>query len=118
MASLNKLQFTFTRNLNKLLTVCFSSGFEVTMGEVFRTELQQQVYFKLCKTKTLDSYHLKRLAVDLHLFKDNIFLSENSAYEFLAEYWGKLDPRNFAGYYWGWDAMHFEMREYERSDRR
>lgn len=54
------------------------------------------------------------MAIDINLFKAGNYLSINEDYRFLAEYWESLDERNVAGYFRGWDAMHFKMREYSR----
>ncbi len=42
----------------------------VTGGELARTPEQQAIYVKTGRSKTLNSIHLKRCAIDLNFFKD------------------------------------------------
>jgi hypothetical protein len=45
-------------------------GFVVTAGELYRSPEQQEIYHQDRRSKTMDSLHLKRLAIDLNFFKD------------------------------------------------
>lgn len=109
--SLSKHQQIFAEHVMKLLFFIFSNGFKVTFGEVQRTHEQQKIYFENKKTLTMDSMHLKKLAIDLNFFdKDNNLTYEKKELEFIATYWKSLDPLNR----WGGDfkrlsdTPHFE----------
>jgi len=117
MSNLNQLQFQFSRNVCQLIQFANTQGYEITIGEVLRTQEQQKIYLKEGKSKTLNSYHLKKLAIDIHLFKNGKYLTANNDYAILAKHWEQLHSNNVAGYYWGWDANHFEMRELKRTER-
>jgi len=77
---------------------------------LLRTKEQQEIYFNEGKSKTMNSKHLSRLAIDLNLFVYGVYQTDKEAYKPLAEYWKTLHPDNRAGYDWGWDANHFEMK--------
>lgn len=103
-------QSVFLKNVAKLILWAFDNGFELTGGELLRTPEQQQIYIKQGKSKTSNSLHLDKLAIDLNLFIAGKYRSDREAYKHLAEYWKTLHPANVAGYDWGWDANHFEMK--------
>jgi hypothetical protein len=82
------------------------------MGEVWRTKEQQDRYVKSGKSKTMQSQHLNRLAVDLNLFIDGELTWDVECYRILGEYWESLDPDcKWGGHFRGFcDAVHFEYR--------
>jgi len=123
---LSEKQHIFTLNVAKLIIWCYEQGFELSFGETFRTIDQQRLYFEgytllkigsdlklakaKAKSKTLHSKHLSRLAIDLNLFINGEYMTEKEFYLPLAQYWESLHEKNKAGYFWGWDANHFEMK--------
>ena len=108
--TLLQAQFTFAKNIAKLITYAYDIDLNITIGEVLRTKEQQQIYFNTGKSKTLDSYHLIKLACDLNLFKGTALLSSKDSYNTLGLYWKSLHENNNWGGDWGFDANHFEMR--------
>lgn len=124
--TLREKQSLFLRNASKLITWAFDNGFELTIGEGLRTSEQQLLYFEgysieklgsglhfvktSRKTKTLKSKHLEKLAIDLNLFIGGVYQTDSNAYKPIAEYWKSLNENNDAGYFWGWDGNHFEMK--------
>lgn len=123
--SLRKKQSVFALNVSRLIQYAYEIGYEITFGEAYRTESQQYLYFegynlmkigselKLAKTKpkskTMNSKHRKKLAIDINLFKDGEYLTDKASFKPLAEYWKSLNPKNNCGYYWNWDYNHFQM---------
>jgi hypothetical protein len=103
-------QVTFLLNVSKLIQWASKNGFQLTAGELYRTEEQQQIYLKTGLSKVLRSQHQIRLAIDLNLFIDGDFITDKEKYKPLSDYWKALHPLNKAGYDWGWDANHFEMQ--------
>lgn len=107
---LRKKQQEFTYNLSLLIQRIHFLGCRATMGEVYRTNDQQWLYFngktikngKIVdgdkKSWTMDSKHLDRLAVDINLFiplDGKYELSWDSKYhKELGEYWVSLHPQN------------------------
>ena len=108
--TLRQRQSVFAQNTAKLILYAYEIGFEVTLGEALRTVEQQRIYVNSGKSKTMNSRHIQRLAIDLCLFRNGTYLTGKEDYRQLAEYWESLNPDNVAGYRWGWDANHFEMR--------
>ena len=108
--TLREKQSVFLKNVALLIGWAFDNGFELTGGELQRTREQQEVYVNEGLSKTMNSQHLKKLAIDLNLFVNGKYQRNREAYRPLAEYWKSLHPDNVAGYDWGWDANHFEMK--------
>lgn len=85
-------QAAFLMDLVKLLEVATASGFLVTGGELYRTAEQQEIYVKQGKSKTRDSNHLRRLAIDLHFFKGGKLVSSRDELRPVGEFWESLYP--------------------------
>lgn len=115
--SLSANQRIFTRNIGLLIAFAFSKGLELTFGEAFRTNEQQLLYVQTGKSQTMNSNHLRRLAVDF-----NVFVNGNLTYDWrtiktLGDYWQTLHTANRWGGDWNKnnikdgfiDTPHFEM---------
>lgn len=87
-------------------------GFVVTGGELHRTPEQQQIYVQTGRSKTMASYHLRRLAIDLNFFKDGILCYDKAVLQPVGDYWESLDTKNSWGGNWQSfkDLPHFERR--------
>jgi len=124
---LNTYQQVFTKNVAKLISKATELGIGLTFGEAYRTEDQQELYFYgktlrpedgelelvsgVKRTKTMNSNHLKRLAVDFNFFINGKLVYKHTLINELAKYWESLDSHNrwggnFTNFY---DAPHFEM---------
>jgi peptidoglycan L-alanyl-D-glutamate endopeptidase CwlK len=105
---LGEHQERFSEDLCQLLTYAMSHGYKVRMGEVERPLAMQEVYFKTGRSKTMNSMHLKKCAVDLHFFKDGQICYPKE----LGDFWEALDPLNRWGGNWKdfKDGPHFERR--------
>lgn len=124
--TLSQRQMIFAYNLGKLLMYCFANGFNITMGEVHRTDEQHQLNLKRGITKATRSLHQDRLAFDCNLFLDKNkdgkldYCTETKDYEPLGKYWCSLHPHNRWGGDWDKDGQytdekfsdgnHFEMQ--------
>lgn len=131
--TLRQKQSRFARNLPRLLDYAFSLGYEVTLGESYRTELQAYMnslnrwdkegictliehqfplLAKLIRRNGFGiarSLHTLRLAQDLQLFdKDGKWIQEPYPYTLLADFWEGLGPDHRAGVRWG-DTPHFSI---------
>lgn len=102
-------QASFLLDVCKLIQFATDRGYVVTGGELYRTTEQQQIYVKTGRSKTMNSRHLQRLAVDLNFFKDGVLTYETTE---IGRYWESLSPKNSAGMFWSSfkDAPHFERR--------
>lgn len=108
--TLAQKQSVFMSNVARLIIWANAQGYAITGGELLRTPEQQEIYFKAGKSLTMNSRHLQKLAIDLNLFIGGVYQTSREAYKPLADYWKTLHPDNVAGYDWGWDANHFEMK--------
>ena len=80
----------------------YREGYEVTLGDAFATTGHKD-----------NSFHYKRLAIDLNLFKDDVYLTETSDYEHIGLEWERL------GGCWGGrfdDGNHFSYMECNNED--
>jgi peptidoglycan L-alanyl-D-glutamate endopeptidase CwlK len=101
---LNKIQYEFVLDVNKLLTFINNYSinlklknntiFYITFGEVFRTNYQQKKYIKDGKSKTMNSLHLKRLAVDINFFYNYKLTYDYNDIKIFGDYWESLNSKN------------------------
>ena len=110
--TLSEAQRIFSVNLARLILWLNDNGIECTIGEVLRTTEQQAIYLKTGKSKTANSAHLKKLAADLNLFVNGSYVADGKSepYKKMAEHWKTLHPSNVAGFDWGFDGNHVEMK--------
>ena len=109
--SLVKEQSAFLLDVCKLIEHATESGWTVTGGELARTVEQQQIYVKSGRSKTMDSNHLKRCAVDLNFFRDGRLVYDKEALAPLGDFWERLNSKNRWGGRWRFvDTPHFERR--------
>ena len=78
---LSRKQRDFMAALTKLLTWAHKQGYEFSGGDLF------------AKTGHIDgSYHYRKLAIDLNLFKDGVYLQQTSDHKIFGEFWESLHP--------------------------
>ena len=110
--SLRNQQTEFAKDVILLLQFCFDNGIEITIGEVERKKQQQQYYLDTGKSKTMNSYHLKKLAIDLNFFIKSELTYDILDLKIVGNYWESLNPLNKAGMFFSSfkDVPHFERR--------
>lgn len=110
--SLVSEQAAFLLDASRLIQKATQMGFVVTGGELFRTAEQQAIYVKTGRSKTMNSNHLKRLAIDLNVFKDGVLCYDIAVLKPLGDYWESINPKNSWGGNWNSfkDSPHFERR--------
>ena len=91
--SLSDEQAAFLLDACKLIQHATETGFKVTGGELSRTPEQQAIYVKTGRSKTLNSIHLKRCAIDLNFFKDGKIIWDREILAPLGAYWEALHPK-------------------------
>ncbi len=127
-------QELFARLLPRLLDKAHELGFEVRVGEVYRTEAQAEWNADHCRKCQLersafvhhpngggvkhtfvaigirDSLHRKKLAVDLMLFKDGEWLKESEDYTELGVWWEQQNElARWGGRFSNPDGGHFSL---------
>jgi len=119
--TLSQHQRAFTRDIGYLIEFAYESGRELTFNEALRTPAQQWLYYngrdiengQLVRAPrrswTLNSQHLKKLAVDFNLFVDGEYQGTTEAHQPLGEFWEALNDLNRWGGNFG-DGNHYERR--------
>ena len=111
-------QWRFLRQVAELLRKADELGFFVSAGELYRTPEQQTLHVRNGRSTTMNSQHLKRLAIDLNFFReqpDGSLQLVQGVEELrpLGQFWESLDPANRWGGNWNSfkDTPHFERRD-------
>jgi hypothetical protein len=115
--SLGAEQEAFAKDVVLLLTEGWRQGFEIRLGEVLRPIEMQELYVKSGRSKTLDSQHIKKCAIDLILLRSGIVATYEEIKP-LGKYWESINVANRWGGSWRGavesgksqfvDAPHFE----------
>lgn len=109
--TLRQEQSAFATDLMRLFVWMHDKGYEWTFGEAFRTAEQQAIYMKTGRSKTMNSYHLRRLAIDLNVFRDGRLLATKEEMQPIGDAWEQMGSRNKWGGNWKFlDIPHFERR--------
>lgn len=107
--SLVKEQNKFLLDVAELIQYADNIGIVLTGGELFRTKEQQSIYVNTGKSKTFNSKHLKRLAIDFNFFIDGFLTYDKEKLQALGDFWECLDKKNRWGGNWKFvDTPHFE----------
>lgn len=110
--TLSAEQAAFLLDACKLIQHATDLGWTVTGGELYRTQDQQEIYFKAGKTKTMQSNHLRRLAIDLNFLKDGQAVWDKAQLQPVGDYWESLHPSNR----WGGNFVSFtDVPHFERN---
>lgn len=108
--TLDEKQKVFATLLCKLISFINAQGYELSLGEAWRPEITAQWYAEHGKG-IAHSLHCERLAIDLCLFKDEVYLTESKDYEFAGRYWEALTTMEFECCWGGrfGDGNHFSI---------
>jgi len=107
---LSEKQILFTSMVGRLLRWCAEEGHDVVLEQASRPPELQAIYLERGLSKTLNSKHCQKLAIDLTLFVGDL-VAQGGAYLPIGEYWESL------GGVWGgrWtgfvDAVHFQNKD-------
>jgi len=93
--SLRQQQSIFAKKIALLILFAYEQGYEITLGDAWARDGHKD-----------GSFHYKRLAIDLNLFKDGNYLTETSDHEPLGLFWetlggtwgGRFDDGNHYSY--------------------
>ena len=90
-------QAAFLLDACKLIQFATEQGYTVTGGELWRSPEQHAIYVKTGRSKTLNSRHLSRQAIDLNFFKDGQLIYDAKALAPVGAFWESLHPLNSWG---------------------
>jgi hypothetical protein len=85
--TLRQTQSLFARKVADLIIQAETMGFEVTLGDAFRDPRLHGPMGTKQGYGAANSFHKQRLAIDLNLFKDGVFLEGTEAHRPLGEWW-------------------------------
>lgn len=109
--TLREQQSAFAVDVMRLFSWLHDNGYQWTLGEAHRTVEQQQIYMRTGRSKTMNSFHLKRLAIDLFVFKDGRLLATKEEMQPVGNQWESMCASNQWGGNWTFkDVPHFERR--------
>ena len=90
--TLGEKQRLFTRLIAKLIKHAYKEGYELSFGDAYR---DPRIHGMIGVKKAYghrNSNHKRRLAVDLNLFKDGVYLDASEDHKPLGKYWESLHP--------------------------
>lgn len=85
--TLRQQQSTFARMVAELINKATAMGYEVTLGDAYR---DPRLHGEMGVKKgygAANSFHKLRLAIDINLFKDGVYLPGTDAHRPLGEWW-------------------------------
>lgn len=88
--TLGEKQRLFMSLIPRLIDYLYEQGYEASLGDGYR---DPRVFGKQGESKGYghrNSNHKVRLAIDINLFKDGLYLTNTEDHRFLGEYWESL----------------------------
>lgn len=95
---MSQLQEEFAQSVATLIRKAAELGYGVTFGDAYRSP-QQAAANAASGSGIANSLHCERLAIDLNLFKDGVYITDDRGHRELGTWWKTLGPR----YRWGGD---------------
>jgi len=107
---MTRLQEEFAQSVARLIQKASQLGYGVTFGEAYRTP--EQAALNAAKGSGIsNSLHTERLAIDLNLFKDGMYITDDQGHRTLGVWWKTLGPK----YRWGGDFKTKDFNHYSIS---
>jgi hypothetical protein len=108
--TLRQKQSIFALRVARLILKANEMGYEVTFAEAYRSPEEAARQAK-AKKGIAQSLHTQRLAIDLNLFKDGVYLSSSESHRPLGEWWERQSTEG-ADCCWGGrfhDGNHYSI---------
>lgn len=105
--SLRARQTEFASKVPALISKAFELGYEVTLGDAYRDPRVHGNYGERKAYGEAKSFHKLRLAIDLNLFKEGKFITDETGHKQIGEWWESIggtwggrfhDPNHYS---WG-----------------
>ena len=116
-------QSDFARKLGLLLQFIYEQGYEVTLGDAWAFSLwtlvlplirplvnDSQYAALLSRSHKKGSFHYRRLAIDLNLFKDGVYLGGTDDHRIFGEFWESIGG-TWGGRFKRKDGNHYSYKE-------
>jgi hypothetical protein len=108
--TLRQRQSKFARMVPRLLDKAHELGFDVTLGDLYRDpRLHGDVGVKR-GYGAASSYHKLRLAIDINLFRDGLYLASTEDHRELGEWWESIGG-TWGGRFKVPDGNHYSLGE-------
>jgi hypothetical protein len=105
--SLGDQQRLFAKLVGRLLVYVYEQGYEVTLDWCYRPP-EVAAYYASIGVGIRSSLHTLKLAIDLNLFKDDVWLRTTEGHQPIGEWWEKQHPLCRWGGRFG-DANHYSL---------
>jgi hypothetical protein len=113
--TLRQKQSLFALLVSELIQTANALGYEVTLGESYRSPEEAARLAALGKGIKA-SLHTQRLAIDLNLFMNGVYLTDSASYQPLGEWWERRhDLARWGGRFTRPDGNHFSLAHGGRS---
>lgn len=107
--TLHEAQVLFCQLVGRLIEQATQLGYQPRLGEAWRSSATAALYAQQGRG-IVQSLHCDRLALDLLLDKDGIYLTDSEAYRPLGEWWKTLHPLcRWGGDFSKPDGNHFSL---------
>lgn len=107
--TLRQKQSRFALAVSKLIQKADELGYQVTFGDAYRTA-GQAMSNALSGTGIANSLHCERLAIDLNLFKDGRYITNDEGHAELGKWWCELHPdHRWGGNFRKPDPNHYSL---------
>ena len=112
--NLGQRQRLLVKLLPRLIDFAYAQGYEITLGDAYRDpRLHGTIGVKLGYGHA-SSNHKNRLAIDLNLFKNGVFLQATTDHQPLGEFWENLNPLcRWGGRFKNPDGNHYSVESLE-----
>jgi hypothetical protein len=97
--TLGDKQRKFSLMIAKLIQFAYDQGYEITCGDFFAHDGHKD-----------NSFHYKKLAADLNLFKNRKYLTKTKDHRFLGEKWESMGG-TWGGRFRNKDGNHYSLGE-------
>lgn len=109
--TLGQKQRLFARLVPRLIDKAHELGFEVTLGDAYRDARVFGVLGVKRGYGNAFSNHKSRLAIDLNLFRDGLYLTKTEDHKELGEWWEQQhDLCRWGGTFGTSDGNHYELK--------
>lgn len=108
--TLRENQSKFAKMAAELILKAYELGYEVTLGDAFRDPRLHGDFGVKKGYGAANSFHKKRLAIDLNLFKDGKFLGPSDDHKKLGEWW-ESKGGTWGGKFKQADGNHYSLGE-------
>lgn len=97
---MSMLQERFSQDAAKLIQKAAELGYGVTLGDAYRSPEQAKAN-AIVGVGIANSLHCERLAIDLNLFTNGVYITDDRGHRELGTWWKSLGP----GHKWGGDFV-------------